>query len=824
MRDGYLTFGTIRRVVPIHGVCEVTLTGLDKSRLVMASLCRETPSLLYGVHSSNCALPAGSHVLVWVPSESSQGSGLSVILGSIPYNPIPDKSPYDYLNMFDSAAASEIINSAMSSVELVPENTKMEESYTYGSPGDALPGEWTKTTYLNNGIWLSDFILALRGGDRARLEFFPFTDTVRLTAGKLERRSASGDYADFTERGDLPSEIELRSATHTESLGGLGGVDPMAEKDQSDKEPLSYELVNKNPYYNHQRVRGDLAQGELDTYSIPGDDVDKDRPPGVLSEFKGYDGCYELNAMRGLFLTKTNVIPVPWYSRDKPGEPVLPDDLDTIEPEEFKLPESDDGFHGALASELRRDHDLDKNKLLKFKSRPTHWSVPKGKPEVLRDLKRTGVDFSDKLELDKLPSEKPYYDEPEEAKAKITPNVDDYGNRERKVDVFDLSAFLKLNPDGSLVIKGGFGEEIRMHRGNITLTCPGNIISQPGRDFVSLAGVNNIQKAMKGTFEVESQTTTLLSSGNMQLAAGAGGTSGSKEGMLILESKSKAPLPTKVDGDYYKRALAGEASGGGVLIKAEQVAAVSNSVHITNDDPKHLGASEVFVRSASVGVLCSNLGVDMQKAMRLVSPGSMVAMSEARIDVVAPEIGCNTESVRAQGTKINSDFKKEDGSVGKKVMGGSGANLFVEKGILVGTLAAHTVTQDEAGPISGHGKSLGAALSKIMKSDKAPGHDSVDSLGVDPLVKKVEGLAKLGIVLPESRYSAMSLPVSLWQKSLSKGSTALWSRVADELAEDKYAYAYPGKANLKYKGGLKTLSDDGTVKEATLVEGIVVNN
>ena len=70
----------------------------------------------------------------------------------------------------------------------------------------------------------------------------------------------------------------------------------------------------------------------------------------------------------------------------------------------------------------------------------------------------------------------------------------------------------------------GRGEELRMSNGNIYLTCPGDIVEQPGRDKVSLAPRHNIMKANRGFAEVTSgQGVTVASEGNVQVCAASAG-------------------------------------------------------------------------------------------------------------------------------------------------------------------------------------------------------------------------------------------------------------------------------------------------------------
>jgi hypothetical protein len=136
------------------------------------------------------------------------------------------------------------------------------------------------------------------------------------------------------------------------------------------------------------------------------------------------------------------------------------------------------------------------------------------------------------------------------------------------------TAGIQLTDDGGIVIYGGFGEEIRLAGGNIYITCPGDVITLPGRDSVNMAPRNQIIKADHGTLEVTSNNRVNI--------AGKHNTSVvSTDGVLLLESKSVEDVDISDFTDVTKINGEKATNSGGVIIKSEnRVAMLADRTYI----------------------------------------------------------------------------------------------------------------------------------------------------------------------------------------------------------------------------------------------------
>jgi len=101
--------------------------------------------------------------------------------------------------------------------------------------------------------------------------------------------------------------------------------------------------------------------------------------------------------------------------------------------------------------------------------------------------------------------------------------------------VYPNTSFFTLLDDGGIVIGDGYGGEIRMVGGNIYISCPGDIHMESGRNVMSWAGRDIIQRANKSVdITATENDVRVKAEGNLEiLGANGGGNKG-----VIIESRS----------------------------------------------------------------------------------------------------------------------------------------------------------------------------------------------------------------------------------------------------------------------------------------------
>lgn len=813
-KRGYLTQGKVIRALSIHGTYE--LLSNEGQRFKNAIALTESGSGLYGAHTSTTYAP-GTRVIFYCPNDVNSGNSMSFILGAGCDDTVVEKDPRNTSPILDNNATF-MTKRSDTDLSRVPENTLMENSYANGKAADVIPGEWAKTSYMGGGFLLNDFMASMSASESAKMEIFQFKQLLRMTAHRLQTRIAAQEGMSFLERGVLSNDVFREGATFLESVGGLNGDSPFEEAEQKLDKPFNYKYKNKLSYFSYQKCRGDLPQGILETYTVPPEDkVDDNRPPGVLSVCKSYDGEFSVKAAKEISFEKTSIIPVPWAIAD-PDTP-LEEDPKKIKGDEYPLDTTEMSFFGSEAMKKKRDHDIEHDSFLKFKARGKLWSLPEDKDEVLSDLRKAGVEFKDDPSLKPLPVDDPYYADPPE-KGFIPGKVDDEGTRSEPTKIFDVSSVIRQSPDGSIVISGGFGEEIRMYRGNIYLSCPGDVITTPGRDSVLMAGGNNIQKANKGATEIDGRSVTVMAEGNLQAVAGYGG----EAGTLIIENKSLMPIDME---NYEKDMAINEPSGGGVVLKGSAVASISDNIYMQNASDNE---SQITMKTNQLVAVADQEDHYVQSggSYLVASESGMMALSGSNVSLVGQRVGINATTTICHAGKVDVEFRGKDDNTSTKSMGGGGvAGLVVKNDIAAGSLAVTGGVSNNSGEVGVSGSEFSRSFNRIF--NQPPPGTGYDKLGLpEPLTETARNkkLAEWGIVLAESRYVKLELPQSEWHTMLGDSSSK-WKQA--EMAKSfesgfKPVMSYPGKDNFEASGSLKKLGKDGKVEKRKLSEDLVINS
>lgn len=120
--------------------------------------------------------------------------------------------------------------------------------------------------------------------------------------------------------------------------------------------------------------------------------------------------------------------------------------------------------------------------------------------------------------------------------------IDPPGTITKKVDhryeaaYNNLMSYFKIMPDGTIVIAGPNGEEIRMVGGSIEISCPGDIQLRPGRNLISMAGrTTSIRSKEDIDISSTDADVRLKAEKNIMILGGNDESSGD----FILENKNK---------------------------------------------------------------------------------------------------------------------------------------------------------------------------------------------------------------------------------------------------------------------------------------------
>ena len=142
---------------------------------------------------------------------------------------------------------------------------------------------------------------------------------------------------------------------------------------------------------------------------------------------------------------------------------------------------------------------------------------------------------------------------------------------ERKVKINPAEAGVACLPDGSVVIYGGCGEEIRMSGGSIFIDAPGDIWFKSGRKTI-LWGGEDVEVRAKESMDISTTNGSIRIKAEEKLAMLGG--NGGKDGVLI-ESKGTSNTYDFTEGGDKN-------TFGGILLKAEKgvIGALGSTIYL----------------------------------------------------------------------------------------------------------------------------------------------------------------------------------------------------------------------------------------------------
>jgi len=148
-------------------------------------------------------------------------------------------------------------------------------------------------------------------------------------------------------------------------------------------------------------------------------------------------------------------------------------------------------------------------------------------------------------------------------------NVD---HRYSSQDFYASESFISLLEDGGIVIGDGYGAEIRMSAGSITISAPGDVWLKPGRNAQVWAGRDCIVRADK-TIDLSATEENVRVKAEQNVMILAGNDSSKKLGGVLIESRAKSAI-------YEFDEPGDSVVFGGVVIRAKKAEVVTHAKNI----------------------------------------------------------------------------------------------------------------------------------------------------------------------------------------------------------------------------------------------------
>ena len=455
-------------------------------------------------------------------------------------------------------------------------NTILNENRGANRPLDILPGDWFKSNVLGGLFLLSEFMASVGSSPDCQISFNGIDQLAELISMNFSADHASV-FRELIHRGLTAVDISRYALTLTE---GLGSNVPLKEVDNIE-EPWRLEPVieGQTGFFRDERFSGGAVEGAwrfCRTTLAPTDPhtFGSHTYPGVFSEMARMDGIYRLRAAKEICFEKTAAIVTPWMTQELRGAPPAEEEEEPPSSEEDPPPQTDTEFRKRAAGLASDDevyalmpllHDVfstaeEAEVFFKGLRKDDHiWHFPT-KDEAQAEIFKTASEEEEGTRI-LTEAEREYtLTDLVEEDLEIYPG--------RKVKLFRNSSVFLMTDDGGITIGDGFGGEIRMHRGRVTIASIGDIEFLPGRDLIEQVPGNRITRA-GNRVEISSTqgSVAIKAQNNMQLVSG-----GDEGGVLTVENRSPERNLTEIDPDQL---LQDQPFGAGIILKCTGGSGVS---------------------------------------------------------------------------------------------------------------------------------------------------------------------------------------------------------------------------------------------------------
>ena len=404
--------------------------------------------------------------------------------------------------------------------------------FSRGSPIDStLVGERGWVCETGTSVFIDPFMAYVKADENCGFWAFHMDQLARMHGHNVQIRSCMTEHEYFNDTCESTGYMGV-AAYPWEGLGALEFGVPTAQVNEDTgftdvAKDIGYE--NQQPYHRLQTFTGYMGQGFRQILRLPPDaggifELGQRGGDMVWEQHLALDGNYHIRSSQGITIAHSPLYRSPVRTA-------------RMEDEENGDNEDNYKFSGIIGG--GEEHKL----------RDTPVQADEFPARVLIADDDVAYSFAWRNEHPFVYHKKDFisYEDPDE---EATPSYSQLSGQwyiqpgepvAKKVDhryeakYNNLMSYFKIMPDGTIVIAGPHGEEIRMVGGSIEISCPGDIQLRPGRNLISMAGRST---AIKSKEDVDISSTDadvrFKAEKNAMFLAG----NGKKEGNLIIENKS----------------------------------------------------------------------------------------------------------------------------------------------------------------------------------------------------------------------------------------------------------------------------------------------
>lgn len=604
---------------------------------IIASACSHGSGTCLGATEINTYTP-GTSVIVMTHDNLHEG----FILGAVPnILDMGNRAYHDYISQASRKRVDDVHKK-----HLKQPDGGQQVDYSAWRPFDAtLAGEWGAISTTGLGITLDDFMVRMAVNEFTGVFGFYHDSLLRVTGYNMQIWTSGHERDAFTDQAEY-NDVQGYSPYPWEAMGLMSpGVEMIEEY-----RPETYQCALAKPFYAHwenkhefqqpyhrtQQFYGYLGQGSRMRVHAPPQSVprwtyepgqigdpgkpyestvattsagkaecvsgdkkltDHEVKPvyGLHEDNVGLDGRRFIASAKGIVLSKRILLPFP--QRIKRPEDEKGDNAEKNYKAASKFGSGPE--HKITGDIETTDSDwpnmqraaavLDLHGYLFNYAgiHPFYWHAKDYKTWEQSDLSDEGyADVNQKIPQFSELQGSMYLKQPQPKKW----NID---HRYNEQNFYEAESFVSLLEDGSVVIGDGYGAEIRMAGGCLTLSAPGDVWLKSGRHTQIWSGADCIFRAHDGVdISTTEKSVRIKSEKHVMVLAGNEGSDG---GVLIESRSSRREYDFETCGDEVKF--------GGVVLRAPK----SNIVGL---------GSQIYMRTGGGAIEPGEIVLDAAKGKK----------------------------------------------------------------------------------------------------------------------------------------------------------------------------------------------------------------
>jgi hypothetical protein len=419
--------------------------------------------------------------------------------------------------------------------------------YSGGRASDTIPGDWGMLNDMGVGFVAGRLMALLKASDGAQIQAFWGDDLLRVVGYNYELYNALTDDRRLNDESEC-NGIEQEAVYAWESMGSLEKeTSPVREEEgklEYGSEFTPYEPASDDQIMWPRRIQLKGYLGDLRRTFICAPNYDE-QPHNRMVAWTNYrglaeclqssDGTLVTRSAKALIIEKYSIIPVP--KELKSPEDPTGDTKRTgskFAGEDADVPDFEWGDASDPSLRAAQMYDYTAWVMGKYSTdglvkHEKDWYYP-DESEIDKPVDRATYDKSLDVLKTKFALELPSYME-----LKV-----DHRTGHDKVKYYKSRSALSMLDDGSVIIEDGYGSQIIMSGGNIRITCPGDVMMQPGRSMITMAPFDAVIRAgnsvdvsaAKKDVRIKAECNCMIMGGNDDSAYGG----------VLIESRANGKI------------------------------------------------------------------------------------------------------------------------------------------------------------------------------------------------------------------------------------------------------------------------------------------